>query len=324
MSSMKTKTELPRKVELYLQCRHYAVSTTEAYKKWALRFLVFCGEDELTPKKAEMFLTSLASSVSRQTQRQAFFALKLLFESILEQPFAGVKATRAPKSNFVAAILTADELTNFFEALSGTKRLMAEFQYGTGMRVSEMARLRIKDIDFGNGAVIVRDSKGGGDRKTILPTGLIPSLKAQIEQARIIQKNDIADGRGGVLLSPALLRKFSNASKDLAWQFLFPGNALVNQNNKIYRNHISISGIQRFVKRAASRAGINKRVTSHTLRHCFATDLANNGTSLRDIQELLGHATLEMTMTYVHSFKAFPRVITSPLDRLKREQAGLT
>jgi integron integrase len=269
----------------------------------------------------EKFLTHLAvnDKVSAATQNQAFNAILFLYREVLGISMEGrnIAAIRAKRVKNIPVVLSKDEVKTMLTLMSGTQQLMARLLYGGGLRVMECVRLRVQDIDFGLNEIMVRNGKGFKDRLTILPETVKKDLQDQVERVRIVHLNDIKAGFGTVYLPNALERKFKNAHKELGWQFLFPAsNIAKDPRTKVKRrHHIHESVLQKAVKRAASRAGIVKRVTPHTLRHSFATHLLMDGSDIRTVQELLGHKDVSTTMIYTHVLRQKGiRPVRSPLD----------
>ena len=268
------------------------------------------------------FLTYLATRrrVSAGTQNQAFSALVFLCREVLRLPEADLDAgVRAKASQRLPAVLSTEETARLLVAMAGTARLMAEVTYGGGLRVMECCRLRVKDVDFENDLLFVRDGKGGKDRSTLLAKSVKERLRAHLARVRELHAQDLAAGAGEARLPDALERKYPQAGREWGWQFVFPAQNLAvdPRGGKVRRHHASDAMLQRAVKEAVAKAGIDKPVSVHTLRHSFATHLLLAGVDLRQIQELLGHASVETTMIYTHVVKNLRAPATSPLDVLK-------
>ena len=274
------------------------------------------------------FLTHLATRrrVSAGTQNQAFSALTFLCREVLRLPETDLDAgVRAKASQRLPAVLSTEETARLLEAMAGTARLMAEVTYGGGLRVMECCRLRVKDVDFENDLLFVRDGKGGKDRSTLLAKSVKDRLRAHLARVRDLHAKDLAAGAGEARLPDALERKYPQAGREWGWQFVFPAQSLSvdPRGGKVRRHHASDAMLQRAVKEAVAKAGIDKPVSVHTLRHSFATHLLLAGVDLRQIQELLGHASVETTMIYTHVVRNLRAPATSPLDALKSKREAM-
>jgi len=316
--------EIHRKFLVAIRIPDYAMNTERAYLGWINRFLYFhhakhpsdCAEAEVASFLEHL---TLERKVSGATQAQALNALVFFFSQVLERPLGEIGPFKRPtRPRRIPTVLSPTEIRAVFSHLSGMTRLMIHLMYGTGMRVMECVRLRVLDLDFDYRNIAVRCSKGKKDRSVPLPELLIEPLKAQIESVRQQHLGDLAAGFGSVYLPGALSRKFPNADKELRWQYLFPASRVAEDpRSGVYRrHHIHQTVIQKQIKLAADRAGISKRVTSHTLRHSFATHLLEAGSDIRTIQGLLGHADVSTTMIYTHVAGLGGQGARSPLDRL--------
>ena len=268
------------------------------------------------------YLTYLATrrQVSAGTQNQAFSALVFLCREVLRLPEADLDAgVRAKASQRLPAVLSTEETARLLEAMSGTARLMAEVTYGGGLRVMECCRLRVKDVDFENDLLFVREGKGGKDRSTLLAKSVKERLREHLAQVRKMHERDLAAGAGEARLPDALERKYPQAGREWGWQFVFPAQTLSvdPRGGKVRRHHVSDAMLQRAVKEAVAKTEIDKPVSVHTLRHSFATHLLLAGVDLRQIQDLLGHSSVETTMIYTHVVRNLRAPATSPLDALK-------
>ena len=262
---------------------------------------------------------TLKRKVSGATQAQALNALVFFFARVLEQPLGDVGPFKRPKKpKRLPTVLSSQEVKALLRNLTGNNRLMVYLMYGSGMRVMECVRLRILDLDFDYKQILVRCGKGNKDRSVPMPGSLSDALQAQVERVKQIHEEDLAAGYGAVYLPGALARKYPNAEKELRWQYLFPASRIAQdpRTGSVRRHHIHQSVIQRCIKQAAEQIGINKRVTSHTMRHSFATHLLETGTDIRTIQALLGHADVSTTMIYTHIAGVGSHGARSPLDRL--------
>jgi integron integrase len=324
-------SELPKKpqekrlldqVRDTIRLKHYSIRTEEAYVNWIRRFILF--HDKRHPKdvggkEVEAFLTHLAveGHVAAATQNQALSALLFLYRNVfrkeLDYPIAAV---RAKQSQHLPAVLTKEETQRVLAQLSGIHRLQAKLLYGSGLRLLECLRLRVKDIDFERRAIIVRDTKGDEDRVTMLPDSLVELLQEHLQRVKRLYQEDFAKGFGAVCLPDALERKYPNASSEWIWQYVFPSDQLSvdPRSGETRRHHLDESGLQKAVRRAAGAAGLDKRVTCHTFRHSFATHLLENHYDIRTVQELLGHKDVRTTMIYTHVLQRGGLAVRSPLD----------
>jgi integron integrase len=301
---------------------HYSIRTEEAYVDWTRRFILFhrkrhpkeMGKDEI-----ESFLSHLAveGRVSASTQSQAKAALLFLYQKVLKVQVDWLKDVVAAKQpQRLPTVLTIDEVRSLLAHMEGVPWLIASLLYGSGLRVLEACRLRVLDIDFGMRQIIVRNGKGAKDRVTMLPESLVEALKSQLELARLQHQRDCEQGGGDVYLPFALDRKYPNAEKEWKWQYAFPSGRLSRdpRSGAIRRHHNEEQRVQRAVRQAALDAGIEKRVTPHTLRHSFATHLLQGGYDIRTVQELLGHKDVRTTMIYTHVLNRGGHGVRSPLD----------
>jgi integron integrase len=310
-----------RIIEL-LRIGRYSRRTEEAYVHWIRRFIEFhhgrhpslMGEPEVTA-----FLSHLAvkGRVAASTQNQALSALLLLYQQVLnlKLPWFG-EVIRAKRPKRLPVVLSRDEVDRVLAALDGAYRLIGMLLYGSGLRLLECLRLRVKDVDFALGQLVVREGKGDKDRRTMLPNAVVPELRAHLERVRGLHQQDLAKGLGAVLLPNGLARKLPSASKAWAWQYVF-ASATISRDSRTGhrgRHHVHEDSVSREITAAVRRAGIAKRATSHTLRHSFATHLLEEGYDIRTVQELLGHASVETTMIYTHVLNKGGRGVTSPLD----------
>jgi integron integrase len=247
-------------------------------------------------------------------------ALVFLYREVLDQSLDGKIApmhSRTPQR--VPTVLTQTEVKRLLAAITGGKNaLMAKLLYGGGLRLLECLRLRVKDVDFGQGLIFVRGGKGGKDRTTILPKGVEDELRRQVEAVRILHHRELAEGFGEVYIPEALARKYPNATSEIGWQWVFPAKERSRdpRSGRVMRHHVLESGLQKAVKRAVSQAGIDKKASCHTLRHSFATHMLENGVNIRVLQELLGHADVKTTEIYTHVMSRDIRRLQSPLDVL--------
>jgi integron integrase len=312
-------------VRHYLRVRHYAIKTEKTYVAWIKRYIYYHGKrhpKDMGVREIEAFLTHLAVNlnVAASTQNQAFNALLFLYKHILRREIKEpINAFRAKRPTLVPTVLTTDETGRLLSAMQGTQQLMAKLIYGSGLRLMECVRLRVKDLDFGLSQVVVRNGKGFKDRVTILPENLQTLMKTQLEYARRLHENDLNNGFGTVHLPYALARKYPNAQKEWIWKFVFPSRTLSidPRSGKKRRHHLHESSVQKAVRKAAKTVGILKHVTCHTLRHSFATHLLQQGYDIRTIQDLLGHKDVSTTMIYTHVIKKGGMAVRSPVDSLQ-------
>lgn len=304
--------------------RHLALKTERAYLYWIRFFVRWAGRRhprELGPADVEAFLTHLAveRQVSDSTQRQALSAILFLYRQVLgvDLPWLD-NVVRAKPSKHVPVVLSRDEVRALFAQLHGERGLVLKLLYGSGLRLSEALRLRVKDLDLERLQLTVRDGKGGKDRVTTLPASLVPALRALLERRQRWHHVDLATGRADVEMPDALARKYPRAASSWPWQFVFATQAYVTcpRTGAIRRHHLHESGIQRAMQRAMQAAGISKAASPHTLRHSFATHLLEAGRDIRTIQELLGHADVSTTMIYTHVARVGASGVASPLDSL--------
>lgn len=305
-----------------LRLKHRSLKTEKTYMYWLrlfYRFLDGKSPYSLDASYVKDFMTYLAveRKVAASTQNQAFNAILFLFRYILNidiEDIAG--AIRARKRRRLPVVLSKQEVFRLFDNLTGLNLLMAQLIYGCGLRLQECVGLRIKDVDFERNCVTVRSSKGDKDRQTVLPESLKDRLREQLDHVRELFEKDRRNNVDGVQLPGALDRKYPNAGKEWAWQWVFPSKNLSvdPRSDRIRRHHLHSSNLQRQLKYAAVKAGLSKRVTVHTLRHSFATHLLEKGYDIRTIQELLGHSSLKTTMIYTHVASKNRLGVQSPLD----------
>jgi integron integrase len=305
-----------------LRRKHYAYQTERQYLNWIKRFVIFHGKRHpvhMGRAEIETFLTHLATKeqVAAATQNQALNAILFLYRTVLEIPLNfSIDAVRAKRPKRVPIVLSRDEANEILTCLTGVYRLIGQLLYGSGLRISECVRLRVKDLDFALHNLTVRDGKGAKDRITLLPEALVPALKTHLRRTQRIHERDLSHGYGSVHLPYALHRKYPSADREWIWQFIFPSPRLsVDPRTGITRrHHLSASAVQKAVRRAAKFARLEKRVTCHALRHSFATHLLEAGYDIRTVQDLLGHKDVKTTMIYTHVLKRGLMAVRSPLD----------
>jgi integron integrase len=287
-----------------IRMKHYSYRTEESYVYWVRRYILFHNKQHPTTMgspEVETFLSHLAveEKVAASTQNQAFSALLFLYRYVLKQPLPdSIDAVRAKPSRYLPTVLTRQEVRMVMEHTSGAQGLVLQLLYGTGLRLSEGLRLRVKDLDFAQHQIVVRDVKGNQGRMTMLPDSLIEPLRQQLHQARQLHQQDLSQGYGSVFLPFALERKYPHADRSWIWQFVFPSvsRSPDPRSGVVRRHHLHESGIQRSLKQAVQTAKVQKRVGCHTLRHSFATHVLEDGYDIRTVQELLGHKDVKTTM----------------------------
>lgn len=312
-----------------IRIKHYSYNTEQSYLDWAKRFFYYITNEKKKDINSAGFdsddvrdylsYLALKKNVAASTQNQAFNALLFLFRDVLNVELGDLsKTVRAKRGQRLPVVLSVQEVREMFKYAKGVSLLVLHLLYGSGLRLMEAARLRVKDIDFDSNLIIVREGKGDKDRSTMLPEAVKAQLLLHLEKVKALHEKDLASGNGEVYLPDALERKYPNAAKEWHWQYVFPSaNLSVDpRSGKIRRHHISERTIQNAVKDASRKAKIAKHVSVHTLRHSFATHLLMNGINIREIQELLGHKNVETTMIYTHVIRDMSNVPKSPLDNL--------
>ena len=311
------------RVRARCRVRHYSRRTEQAYLAWVWRFIRACGgrhPRHLGQVEIEGFLTRLATEgkVAASTQNQALAALLFLYREVLVIDLPWMEnLVRAKGPRRVPVVLSVDEVHRLLARLDGQVWLMAALLYGTGMRLMECLRLRVKDVDFDRQEIVVRDGKGGKDRRVPLPRRLRDSLQESVARVQMIHQQDLAAGLAGAWLPGALERKYPAANRELGWQYLFPAASPSTdpRSGDFRRHHVDEGVLQRAVKSARTRAGIVKPASCHTLRHSFATHLLEAGHDIRTVQELLGHKDVATTQVYTHVLGRGAGGVLSPLDR---------
>ena len=306
-----------------LRVKHYSLRTEQAYTAWIRRFILASGKRhprELGGVEVEAFLSRLATEgeVAAGTQNQALSALLFLYRDVLaiDLPWMA-SVVRAKRPRRLPTVLSRDEVTRLFVVMDGRAALVARLLYGTGMRLMEGLRLRVKDVDFARNEIIVRDGKGGKDRRTVLPRALAESLRLEVERARTLHAQDLGAGAGAVWLPHALVRKYPRANRAFGWQYVFPAAQLSRdpRGGTLRRQHIDDAAFSRALKTGCRRVGIDKPASAHTLRHSFATHMIEAGYDIRTVQELLGHKDVATTQIYTHVLNRGAGGVLSPLDR---------
>ena len=306
-----------------IRLKHFSIRTEQAYVDWIKRFVLHFDKRhpaDMGAREVEAFLTHLAlrGRVAASTQNQAKSALLFLYREVLERDLPwldNVERAKTPKR--LPVVLTQDETQAVLSRLKGTHWLVAGLLYGSGLRIMEALRLRVKDVEFTRGEILVREGKGFKDRVTMLPAMLAAPLRAHLKQVRALHERDVAEGYGEVYLPYALDRKYPCAGREWGWQYVFPSKnrSIDSRSGVVRRHHVQDQAIQRAIRQAVRDAGIVKPATPHTLRHSFATHLLTSGYDIRTVQELLGHKDVATTMIYTHVLNKGGRGVTSPLDR---------
>ncbi|HDZ15815.1 MAG TPA: integron integrase [Methylophaga sp.] len=308
-----------------MRYHHYSIRTEEAYIKWILAFIRFNGKQHpksLGKREIEGFLSDMAvnKNYAASTQSLALNAIVFLYKRVLDLPIADdLEPTRSKKAVRLPVVLSKTEAAQILSAMTGVNALLAKLMYGAGLRVMELLRLRVQDIDFANGYLIVRDGKGGKDRSTLLAQSIVPELKAHLVEIKALFEQDRADNVAGVYLPNLLDKKFPNAGVTWGWQYAFPSKTLSTdpRTGAIRRHHLDESGLGKALRAAKVKVGIDKRVTSHIFRHSFATHLLEAGTNIRVVQKLLGHADVKTTEIYTHVLQQNLQAVTSPLELIQ-------
>ena len=331
-SNNKRSTEgiRPKAVRLLDQVReamryhHYSLRTEEAYIYWIRQFILFHHKrhpGDMGKAEIDMFLSHLdvEKKVAASTQNQAFSALLFLYKQVLGVAFADdIAAIRSKRPPRLPVVLSRDEMASLLGAMRGSAALMARVMYGGGLRLQELLRLRVQDVDFDQGYLLIRSGKGDRDRTTLLAQCVREELQGHLQKVRSIFEQDLQQGHANVWLPGALARKYPHAPGSWEWQYVFPAKSLSKdpETGELRRHHVASSNLQKSIKRARDKVGIPKRVTSHTLRHSFATHLLEAGTNIRIVQKLLGHADVKTTEIYTHVLQQNLETVISPLDLL--------
>jgi integron integrase len=310
------------KVRETARVKHLSIRTENAYLQWIKRFILFHHKRhpvEMGENEIRSFLTYLACDkyVSSSTQNQALNAIIFLYSQVLNKQLGSFgDIPRGQRSIRLPVVFSRSEVRIIINHLHGTSKLVAKLLYGSGLRLLEALRLRVKDVDFGNNFIIVRQGKGDKDRHTPLPAQIIRDLRLQIKKVSILHQQDLAEGYGDAILPDALHEKFKNASHEIGWQYIFPSSqrSIDPRTGAVIRHHIHVTSIQRAVADAVQQAGIQKKGSCHSFRHSFATHLLESGYDIRTVQELLGHSDVRTTMIYTHVLNRKGLTVRSPLD----------
>ncbi len=332
MSSAAHPPPLLQRVKDAIRVRHYSIRTEDAYIHWIRRYILFHGKRHpIDMAEAEVggFLTSLAveADVAASTQNQALNALNFLYRHVLEKPLGDLgNIARAKRPQRLPVVLSVDEVGMLLRALPGVYWLIGCLQYGSGLRLLESVRLRIKDLDFRHRAIVVRDGKGAKDRVVTLPDELIVPLQRHLVGRQTTFERDCDEGFGGVFLPHALERKYPNAPIEWAWQYVFAANHLSvdPRSGATRRHHVDESSVQKAVRAAVLKSRIAKPASCHTLRHSFATHLLERGADIRTVQEQLGHADVRTTQIYTHVLERGGMAVKSPLGAALRPMPSRT
>jgi len=305
-----------------IRLKHYAYRTEQTYVQWIRRYILFHNKrhpNQMGVPEIEAFLTHLAvqEHVAASTQNQALSALLFLYREVLLLPLdARIDAVRAKPSRKLPTVLTKDEVRSVIVHMTGVHRLIVQTLYGSGLRLLEAMQLRVKDLDFPQYQIVVRDAKGYDSRVTMLPVSLVEPLQEHLQGVQRLHHQDLEQGYGATVLPFALARKYPNANRQWHWQFVFPASTRCQdpRSGAVVRYHLHESGLQKAVKQAVRGAGIQKRVGCHTFRHSFATHLLQNGYDIRTVQELLGHKDVKTTTIYTHVLNRGGQGVRSSLD----------
>ena len=318
------------RVRSEIRVRHYSIRTEEAYTSWIRRYIQFHRRHpcDLDGDDLNRFLTHLAveGRVAVSTQRQALSAILFLYRHVLKTKLDWLDdVVRARQPRRLPTVLSRDEVAAVLGRLEGTVQTIVLLLYGTGMRILECLRLRIQDVDFDLGHILIRNPKGGRDRATVLPDSVRDRLQEHLCEVRTLHERDLAEGFGSVYLPHALARKYPHADRDWKWQYVFPASkrGVDSRSGIVRRHHLHESVIRKAIYAATRSAGISKKVSCHTFRHSFATHLLIAGYDIRTIQELLGHKDVKTTMIYTHILgNSGGRGVTSPADTLHQPQVS--
>jgi integron integrase len=304
--------------------RHYSLRTEESYSRWIKEYILFHHKrhpGEMGEREVSEFLSYLAMQrrVAASTQNQALSAILFLYRDVLKQPLDWLeKVERAKKPSRLPVVFTREEVRAILAELDRSKWLMASLLYGSGLRLMECLRLRVKDIDFGYHQIMVRDGKGNKDRATMLPTSLEEPLQRHLAKVKALHEQDLKEGFGQVYLPLALEQKYPKADREWGWQYVFPATkrSVDPRSGTVRRHHVAESALQKAVYAAIRAAGIIKPGSCHSFRHSFATHLLENGYDIRTVQELLGHKDVSTTMIYTHVMNRGGKGVRSPMDLL--------
>lgn len=313
------KSEALQRVRDVCRVRRLSWHTENCYVHWVARFIEHIRQcpDRSREERVALFLERLAPRSAAATQNQALNAVVFFYRDVIKEPLGELgKWARAKRPKRIPTWLTSEEMERLLEQMGGVTRLMAEMAYGSGLRLAELLALRIKDVDIGGGAITVRGGKGDKDRVTCLPRSLSMKLGPYLARVRALWDRDRAAGKAPIALPDGLERKFPNAGREWPWFWFWPaaGESEDPRTGIVRRHHLHEDTLGKALKAATLRAGISKRVTAHTLRHSFATALLESGAGIHQVQELLGHTSVETTQVYLHCLPMLGKRIVSPLD----------
>lgn len=314
--------KLLEQVSEIIKMKHYSIRTEKSYTYWMKKYYFFHNKKnpkDMGEKEITEFLSFLANveNVSASTQNQALNALIFLYKEVLHRDNIQVNNfIRAKTPKRIPVVLSKEEVEKVLSNLKGVYWLIGSLLYGSGLRLMEVLRLRVKDIDFAYRQILIRDAKGAKDRRTMLPEKLVKHLKRQIQKRKILHQEDLEEDQGYVYLPNSIANKYTKAERQFNWQYVFPANRRViyTKTQNEYRHHLHESAVQRAIKQAVRKTGITKEAGCHTLRHSFATHLLQNGYDIRTVQELLGHKDIRTTMIYTHVLNKGGLSVRSPLD----------
>lgn len=315
----------------FIRNRHYSLRTEQTYVGWVREYILYHNKRhprEMGVAEINDFITHLVNQkkVAASTQNQAISAILYLYRNVLSIQLdeKALIAIRPTKPKRIPTVLSRGEAKIVIAQMDGIYKIMAQLMYGSGLRLMEVLRLRVKDLDFANRQIVVRDGKGENDRVTMFPEALLKTLRLHLQQVEAQHELDLTQGYGTVYLPYALERKYPNANREFAWQYVFPASVLSVDpiSGAKRRHHLHESNLQKAVKQAARRAKVNKPVSPHTFRHSFATHLLENGYDIRTVQELLGHKDVKTTMIYTHVLQRGGLAVKSPLDEIRESGAG--
>lgn len=324
MNTKVSNSPLLNKVSDAIRFKHYSRRTEQAYIQWVKRFILFHNKKhpkDMGANEVTAFLTHLAvnRNVAASTQNQALSAILFLYKEVLQIKLPWLdNVTRAKRPKRLPVVFSRDEIKAILSQYDGTRWILLSLMYGTGMRLMETVRLRVKDVDFAYKHILVRDGKGNKDRVTVLPNSLIEPLKTHLTKVHDMHERDLKDGYGEVYMPYALNRKYQNAPRSWAWQYVFPSKKLSTdpRSGDVRRHHLDESAIQKTLKQAIRNTGIVKHGSTHTLRHSFATHLLEDGYDIRTVQDLLGHKDVKTTQIYTHVLNKGAGGVRSPLEKL--------
>lgn len=325
------KPKLLDLVRSKLRLKHYSYRTELSYISWIRRFILFHGKrhpETMGEKEIEAFLTHLAvkKQVAASTQNQAFNAILFLYREVLGIELAGmIDAVRSKRPQRLPTVMSRTEVFSLLDAMTGVPQLTCRLMYGSGLRIMEAVRLRVKDLDFSLNQILVRNGKGAKDRITVFPEQLQTEIQQHLKHVKALHHDDLAKGHGEVYLPYALARKYRSAGRQWGWQYAFPSKSLSTdpRSGKTRRHHIDPNTLRAALRKAAHLVGIHKPVNCHSLRHSFATHLLGDGYDIRTVQDLLGHKDVSTTMIYTHVLNKGGRAVVSPLDRSGSHQRAV-